>query len=153
MLLKCIICEQFLLKISKGTHFVGRQQVYKLTWILTLLLRVQVALNGWLAVHFADLGWMLHSLHQLLHLLTSALEVVPRLQITAKQSMLDSYKKALLQLPEVLTRPITTITTHRHHHHWVSLSSVADHILQAELQLLLIGHKVLSHLHRQVVEC
>ena len=67
--------------------------------ILTLLLRVQVALNDWLAVHFTNLGWMRHSLHQLLYLLTSALKVVPRLQTTSQHTQTHGHVRWLLGSP------------------------------------------------------
>lgn len=35
---------------------------------------------------------------------------------------------------------------------WHYIARIATDVLQAELQLLLVRHEVLSHLHRQVVE-
>lgn len=47
---------------------------------LTLLLTVQITLHRQKTLHFTDLGRVFHSLHQLLHLLASALIVVSCLQ-------------------------------------------------------------------------
>lgn len=96
---------------------------------LTLLLAVQVTRYGQLTLHLADLRWIHHPLLKLLHLLPGALIVVSCLQTETRCPLAANGRPG-----------------------WYYAARAATDVLQAELQLLLVGHEVLRHLHSQVVE-
>lgn len=77
-------------------------------------------------LHLRDVGGVLHPFHQVPQLLTRALVVVSGLQM----------KQGHIQGRHILEEREPKRT----------------YVLQAELQLLLVRHEVLSHLHCQVVE-
>lgn len=102
----------------------------------TLLLTVEVPLHRGGALHFTDLQGVFHSLHQLFHSLAGALIVVSCLRTKTRGKVIIEW------MPDDRTL----------HRLGCIIPSKSAHVLQAELQLLFVGHEVMSHLHCQVVE-